>query len=125
MKPTYKIMIVEESPDISIITSKIFQYQKWEVTRAISSEVALELLSDSQIDIILMDVNLPGISGLECCKMIRQLSDPVKSKTPIIAVTGNEHGFTLEEYMNRGFNYFLQKPVNFEVLLDRIRKILK
>jgi DNA-binding response OmpR family regulator len=125
MKPTYKIMIVEESPDISILTSKIFQYQKWDVTRAISSEIALELLVDNQIDIILMDINLPGISGIECCRMIRQLSDPIKSKTPIIAVTGNEYGFTLEEYINRGFNYFLQKPVNFEVLLDRIRKILK
>jgi len=125
MNPTYNIMIVEESPDISLITAKIFKFQKWNVIRALSSEIALELLNTNQIDIILMDINLPGISGIECCIRIRQLSDSIKSKTPIIAVTGNEHGYTLEEYKKIGFDYFLQKPVNFEVLLDRIRKILK
>jgi two-component system cell cycle response regulator DivK len=95
MKPTYRIMIVEESPDISLLTAKIFQYQKWEVTKTPTAENALELLDSNEIDIILMDINLPGMSGIECCGKIRQLSDPVKSKIPIIAVTGNEHGLSL------------------------------
>ena len=117
------ILIVEESYDISLLTAKIFKFQKWTSFSADTAEKALVILYKNDIDIILMDINLPGESGIECCKQIRQLNNE-KSKVPIIAVTGNHLDLTLEEYKKIGFSDFLQKPVNFDVLLERMKKLL-
>ena len=122
---TPTIMIVEESLSISLITSKIFQYQKWQVTKASTGEEALSFLISNNVDIILMDINLPTISGIECCQRIRNLPDKIKSNTPIIALTGNELELTLEEYKNKGFTYFFQKPVDFEILISKIKSIIE
>lgn len=118
------ILIVEESFDISLITSKIFQYQNWQVTKASTGEEALSFLNSNNVDIILMDINLPGMSGIECCDKIRHMPDKVKSVTPIIAVTANALEFDLNEYKKRGFTYFFQKPVFFDKLIDKIKSIL-
>ena len=122
---TPTIMIVEESLSISLITSKIFQYQKWQVTKASTGEEALSFLISNNVDIILMDINLPTISGIECCQRIRNLPDKIKSNTPIIALTGNELELTLEEYKKKGFTYFFQKPVDFEILISKIKSIIE
>jgi len=118
------ILIVEESFDISLITSRIFEYQNWKVTKASTGEEALSFLKSNDVDVILMDISLPGMSGLECCNEIRRLTDKVKSITPIIAVTANANNFTLSQYKERGFTDFFQKPVNFDKLIGKIKSIL-
>jgi CheY-like chemotaxis protein len=122
---TPNIMIVEESQDIITITSKIFGYQKWQVTKASTGEEALSYLISNVVDIILMDINLPTMSGFECCQKIRNLPDKLKSNIPIIAVTGNSHRLTLKEYQSKGFSYFFQKPVDFDVLLNKIKTMIE
>lgn len=119
------IMIVEESPEIITITSKIFNYQKWHVTKASTAEEALSYLISNQVDLILMDINLPLMSGIDCCKKIRNLPDRMKSSIPIIAVTANSLDMTLKEYQSVGFSYFFQKPVDFETLLNKIKSMIE
>jgi CheY-like chemotaxis protein len=119
------IMIVEESPDISLITSRIFEYQKWRVTRCSTGEEALSYLISNVVDMILMDINLPTISGIECCKKIRNLPDKLKSNIPIIAVTGNLKNLTLSEYKGLGFTHFYKKPVDYEELMSKIKSLLQ
>ena len=119
-----KILIVEESYAIQLLTKKILEFNNWDITLAESAELALKTLEEQHFDIILMDINLPGINGMECMLLIRKLSDKIKANIPIIAVTGNSMDLTLEEYIERGFTYFLQKPAKFEVLLERIGIIL-
>lgn len=124
MEERNHILIVEESFDISLLTSKIFEYQNWKVTKAATGEEALSFLKSNDADVILMDINLPGMSGIECCGKIRKLSDKVKSTTPIIAVTANANNFNLSQYKERGFTDFFQKPVNFDKLIGKIKTIL-
>jgi two-component system cell cycle response regulator DivK len=124
MTSTHKILIVEESKDISIITSKIFQFQGWQVINASSGEEVLSFLISNTVDVILMDINLPSMSGVECCGEIRKLKDKMKSNIPIIAITGNTLNWNLLQYQSKGFTYFYQKPVKFEILIDKIKSIL-
>jgi CheY-like chemotaxis protein len=119
------VLIVEESSEISLITSKIFQYQKWQVTRSSTAEEALSYLISNVVDIILMDINLPTISGIECCKKIRNLPDKLKANIPIIAVTGNDRNMSLEDYKREGFTHFFQKPVDFSDLMVKIKSIVE
>jgi len=117
-------MIVDESETISLITSKLFEFQHWNVTKAISGEMALEFIQNEDFDVILMDINLPGMTGIECCHLIRKMEDKRKSKTPIFAVTGNDLNLTEKEYKDRGFSEFFEKPTNFQLLIDKLKKIL-
>ena len=119
------IMIVEESLEISLITSKIFEYQKWQVTKASTGEEALSYLISNVVDVIIMDINLPTMSGFELCKKIRGLSDKLKANIPIISVTGNQENLTLQDYKLRGFSYFYQKPVDFETLINKIKTLIE
>ena len=125
MNFTPNIMIVEESPEIITITSKIFGYQKWQVTKSSTGEEALSYLISNVVDLILMDIDLPTMSGLECCKKIRNLPDKLKSNIPIIAVTGNSRNMTLKEYQSAGFSYFFQKPVDFDILLNKVKSMIE
>jgi DNA-binding response OmpR family regulator len=122
---SHKVLIVEESQDIALITGKIFEYQKWDVTKVNTAEEAIDLINNQDYDIVLMDINLPKMSGLECCRRIRELGNGKKATIPIIAVTGNSHNFTLKDYQKRGFNYFFQKPTNFEDLMNKVNKLVE
>ena len=124
MEERNKIMIVDESETISLITSKLFEFQHWNVTKALSGEMALEFIQNEDFDVILLDINLPGMTGIECCQLIRKMDDKRKSKTPIFAVTGNDLNLTEKEYKDRGFDEFFQKPTNFQLLVDKLKKIL-
>jgi CheY-like chemotaxis protein len=124
MEERNKIMIVDESETISLITSKLFEFQHWNVTKALSGEMALEFIQNEDFDVILLDINLPGMTGIECCQLIRKMDDKRKSKTPIFAVTGNDLNLTEKEYKDRGFDEFFQKPTNFHLLVDKLKKIL-
>jgi CheY-like chemotaxis protein len=84
----------------------------------------LELLEKEDFDLILMDLNMPVLDGIECTKAIRALSDPVKSKLPIIAISGNMNNYTIDEFRKIGFNEFIQKPLDFDVVLATVKKYL-
>jgi CheY-like chemotaxis protein len=70
-----------------------------------------------------MDINMPVMDGIECTEKIRDLDDPEKSKIPIIAITGNARNLSLEEYREIGINELLQKPLNFDVLVNLVKKL--
>jgi CheY-like chemotaxis protein len=76
------------------------------------------------IDLILMDINMPIMDGIECAKAIRVLSDVEKSKLPIIAITGNYKNYTLDDFKKAGFNDYVQKPLDYDQLLATVKKYL-
>jgi CheY-like chemotaxis protein len=82
----------------------------------------LDALESEPFDIILMDINMPIMDGIECTEKIRSLEDSGKSNIPIIAITGNARNLSLEEYREIGINEFLQKPLNFDELVNLVRK---
>jgi CheY-like chemotaxis protein len=81
------------------------------------------MLATSDYHVILMDINMPGMDGIECTRLIRQLSDPKKAGIPIIAITGNAKNYSLEDFKTQGFNDFLQKPLNFDVLVEKVKAL--
>jgi CheY-like chemotaxis protein len=66
---------------------------------------------------------MPVMDGIECTEKIRNLDDEVKSRIPIIAITGNARNLSLEEYQEIGINEFLQKPLNFDQLVTLVKEL--
>ena len=79
---------------------------------AASGEKAVALAAEKLYDLILMDVTLPGIDGLEASRRIRAFDDPAKNNVPIVAITGNIEPGDVKACRDAGMNDFLGKPID-------------
>lgn len=116
-----KILVAEDSSVIVNLTKKILTVQNFEIISVKNGEQVLNKLSDESFDLILMDINMPKMDGLECTRAIRKMTDPKNSQIPIIAITGNAMNLSDEEFKEIGINEFLPKPLDF----DRLVKLVK
>lgn len=119
-----KILIAEDSSVILNLTKKILMQQHYEIDGAKDGEEVLKKLETEDYDLILMDINIPKMDGMECTKQIRALEDKSKSSTPIFAITGNAKNYSIEDFTAVGINEFLQKPINFDQLVNLAAKYI-
>ncbi|WP_339866522.1 response regulator [uncultured Algoriphagus sp.] len=119
-----KILVGEDSSVILNLTKSILSFEKYQMTAAKNGKQVLEMLEKEDFDLILMDLNMPVLDGVTCTIMIRDLEDPVKSKLPIIAISGNINNYTMDEFRKLGFDDFLQKPLDYDKLLATVKKLL-
>ncbi|MEP1956027.1 MAG: response regulator [Algoriphagus sp.] len=124
MNDPKKILVGEDSSVIINLTKSILSFENYQMKAAKNGKQVLELLEKEEFDLILMDLNMPKLDGASCTKMIREMEDPVKSKLPIIAISGNMNNYTMDEFRKMGFDDFIQKPLNYDKLLATVKKIL-
>ena len=117
------ILIIDDSKTSILLLEEMLKEGKYTSVRsATSAKEAYEQLKQKEIDIILLDVVMPDIDGIEACKTIRKI--PKYKQTPIIMVTANDSNETLKKSFDAGANDFVTKPVNFINLNSRIKNIL-
>ncbi|UXP31452.1 response regulator [Reichenbachiella agarivorans] len=116
-----KIIIAEDSSVIQNLTKKILQIQNFSITAVKNGKEVLEKLNSEDYDLILMDINMPQMDGMECAKHIRGLSDPIKSQIPILAITGNAKNYSISDFKEVGINEYIPKPLNFDLLVDKVK----
>lgn len=120
-----KRILVAEDDRMNIMLIKLI-FTKWKVQFDIAENGldALEFFKKNNYDIILTDINMPGLSGLKLAEEIRNNSDMKKAAIPVIAVTANVMKNDLDFYLKSGITDFLIKPYKEEVLYDVIKKHL-
>ena len=108
-----KILIVDDEKAIRDMFEMMFTKAGYDVRSAESAEAALELLEDENIYVMFLDLNMPGMNGVELCRKIRK-------NTPLAiihAVTGYASLFELSDCREAGFDDYFYKPVNTATLL--------
>ena len=118
-----KVLIAEDSSVIQNLTKKILQIQNYQIFSAKNGLQVLDMLEKEYYDIILMDINMPQMDGMECAQKIRALGDAKKSQIPIVAITGNAKNYSMDDFKNAGINEYLQKPLNFDHLVDTVKNL--
>lgn len=124
MTESKKILVGEDSSIIINLTKNVLAFENYQMKAARNGKQVLEILEKEEFDLILMDISMPIMDGVECTRQIRALADPVKSKLPIIAISGNIHNYTPEEFRRLGFNDFIQKPLDYDRVLATVKKHL-
>ncbi len=81
------------------------------------------MLETEDFDIILMDINMPLMDGMECAQKIRELGNTKKAQIPIVAITGNAKNYSMEDFNSVGINDYLQKPLNFDALVETVKNL--
>lgn len=116
------VLVADDSSIVQNLSRKILEQQNYQIVSAKDGNEVLEKFNTEDIDIILMDINIPIKDGMECTKEIRSMEDKKKASVPIIAISGNLKNYTLEDFKNAGINEFLQKPLNFDELVSLVFK---
>ncbi|MCP9767341.1 response regulator [Lacihabitans sp. LS3-19] len=118
-----RVLIAEDSSVIQNLVKKILEFQNFEITAVKNGEQVVQLLQKESFDIVLLDINMPVMDGMECVKAIRGMDDAAKSKVPVVAITGNARNYTEEEFKEAGFNDVLMKPLNFDKLVIVVKSL--
>lgn len=119
-----KILVAEDSSVIQNLTKRILLNQNYEIDSVKNGQQVLKNMASKDYNLILMDINMPIMDGIECTKQIRALSDSAKNSLPIIAITGNAKNYSLKDFNNMGINDFLPKPLNFDSLVEIVKKYI-
>jgi len=116
---TAKILIVDDNPQNLQVLGKILQESNYDVEFAISGEATLEWLKNKKFDMILLDINMPGMNGFEICKIIRNNMD--LNEMPIIFLSANTDRETILKGFEYGAQDYVTKPFDNRELMARVK----
>ena len=116
-----KILIVDDSDDTREMMTKLLELESFTVVTAEDGCIGLNIAELEQPDIIITDINMPNLNGIEMIRILRK--QPQFSSVPIMAITAYGHGVAAEA-VAAGANHATTKPVEFETLIGGIRKLL-
>lgn len=119
-----RVLVVEDNPVNRKVTAKILERAGHTVELADSGEAALDRLDSGGIDAVLMDVNMPGESGLDTTKLLRFTESGQEPHLPVIALTADATTETRARCLRAGMDDYLVKPVDPATLLDTLARHL-
>ena len=115
-----RILVVDDDPQIRRVMRVTLTGQNYEVDDVKSGEAALEKLREQRFDLVLLDMNMPGMGGLDTCRAIRS-----QSEIAIIVLTVRDSETDKVEALDAGADDYITKPYNPPELLARIRAALR
>jgi PAS domain S-box-containing protein len=116
-----RILIAEDNKINQLIVSAMISKTHAEIVMAENGLQAIELYKNKQPDLILMDIQMPEMDGLEACKKIREVDENI----PIIALTANVLLEDVKEYLQSGFDEHIGKPIIQDKLFQQLEKYLE
>jgi len=108
------IMIVEDYDDTRYLLKRLLESKGYRVLEAVNGQEAVEIAKTEHPDLILMDLDLPILDGIEATQHLRQQS--ATKSVPIVAVTAYPMSYTHVKAFAKGCNEYLSKPIDFDEL---------
>ena len=117
-----RIMIVDDVASIRQIVTKVFQDVGYQVTEAARGDEALDLAKLKRVHLVITDVEMPGMNGLELIKELRQLKS--YQTTPILILARDASDVNIKKAETLGASGFIEKPFTQERLLSVVNQVL-
>lgn len=114
------ILLIEDEPNVAAFIKKGLEEQNYTVLLSYDGQTGLDLLGQKQIDLVILDIILPDISGIEICQKIRQLG---YASLPILMLTALGTTENIVEGLNIGADDYLVKPFKFKELVARLEAL--
>ncbi len=113
------VVVVDDDAAIRELLKRGIQRSGYECVAAANAFEALDFLKECEVDVVISDINMPEMDGLELVKIIKEKHD-----CDVIVMTGFIEEFTYEEIVGRGASDFLQKPVRISEFVARLKRVL-
>lgn len=114
-----RILIVDDDPNVVDILTLMLTRQGYECVSALDGPMALDKLAQEPVDVILLDVMMPVMDGLQVCERLR--ADTRLKEIPVILLTAKDDVDTRASGMRLGVSEYLTKPINRQELFSRIQ----
>lgn len=122
MKNQRLILVVEDDPGSRMLATATLEGEGYEVVGVESAEVAIDLISRRRPDLILMDIQLPGMDGLDLTRKLK--TEPQTAGIPVVALTAHTMPLHERAAVAAGCSAFLTKPVSAAVLAAEVKSRL-
>jgi two-component system, cell cycle response regulator DivK len=117
-----KILVVEDDPHIMNLIVILLEREGYTVVKATSAEEGISLAHAGPLDLILMDVALPGLDGLEATRILKEAGPT--SRVPVIALTAQARKEDEERALRAGCDGFIPKPLSTRAFLEQVSGFL-
>ena len=117
----YNILLIEDDRPLNKAISVYFKKEKFYVLSSFSGQEALDILSQNNLDLIILDINLPDLSGFDLIEQIKIIN----SNIPILILSACDLDSAILHGLNLGAEDYVTKPFNIEILHKKINVILK
>jgi putative two-component system response regulator len=114
------ILVVDDEEAVRTMIKNVLRQIGFQCSTASDGREAIKVLDERAIDVIIADIKMPGMDGIELTRIIKEKYD-----SDIIILTGFIENFTYEKVIEKGASDFMQKPVNIEELIVRLKRVLK
>jgi CheY-like chemotaxis protein len=123
-KRLHTVLYIEDNPaNMELVKQIIERHLHIHLLAALDGTSGIEIARASRPDVILMDINLPGVSGVEVLKILR--SEPATAHIPVVAVSANAMAQDIERGLKEGFFSYITKPIKINVLMDALNSALE
>jgi CheY-like chemotaxis protein len=120
-----KVLVVDDNQDVRDLVVHILNADGFHVYAAIDGENALTILNSNPVDLVLLDVMMPGISGLEVLKEIRSGSNKKLRDIPVMMITAKSSTDDIDQALALGANSYVVKPFRGTTIREKVRTILE
>lgn len=114
------ILYIEDNPDNMRLVQRALESRGYRLLQAKTGLEGVRVAESEQVDLILLDINLPDIDGYEVARRLRSSSKRELNSTPIIAVTANALKGDAERALEAGCDVYMSKPINIRELWARV-----
>jgi two-component system cell cycle response regulator DivK len=117
------ILIVEDNDKNMKLARDVLQSRGYATLEAVTGEEGVRLAIDRKPDLVLMDIQLPGINGIEALRQVR--ADAACAHIPVVAFTASVTPTDRSQISAAGFDGFLSKPINLKEFLETVKRLLE
>lgn len=115
-----KILYIEDNPDNMLLVQRALESRGYKLLQAEDGNSGVDMAEREEVDLILLDINLPDIDGYEVARRIRASAKHKLAYVPIIAITANALKGDAEKALTAGCDVYMSKPINIRELWARV-----
>ena len=117
------VLIVEDNEKNLKLVRDVLGVKGYETLEAGTAEDGVRIANERRPDLVLMDIQLPGMSGIDAIKVLR--ADPVTAGIPVVAITASVMQQDRQQIMAAGFDGFIEKPINLKSFLETVQVAIR
>ena len=115
------VLIIEDNDKNMKLARDVLQAKGYQTLEAVTGEDGVRLAKEHVPDLVLMDIQLPGINGIEAFRQLR--ADPKTARIPVVALTASVTPTDRSAITAAGFDAFIGKPINLKEFLDTVKRL--
>lgn len=117
---THNVLYIEDNPDNMLLVQRALESRGYCLLKAMKGIDGVRTAENEQVDLILLDINLPDIDGYEVARLLRASAKSELTRVPIIAVTANALKGDAQKALDAGCDVYMSKPINIRELWARV-----